>query len=133
VGLESHDVGLLRDLEAALKNPRWTLCLGRKAFPISVPPWLRGGGIRENLALPEALRSAPWLLLHDGETLPQEVTFVVEPGPSDSAPPVGAVPMRLADRPLDFGARRFGVRQTQVYRLPTADCGMEVDRCTYRR
>jgi len=38
VGLESIDRVLLEDIAIALLSPRWILFLGRKAFPLSVPP-----------------------------------------------------------------------------------------------
>jgi len=38
VGLQSLRLSLLRDIESALRNPRWPLFLGRKAFPLAVPP-----------------------------------------------------------------------------------------------
>jgi CRISPR system Cascade subunit CasD len=37
VGLEGKDLGLLKEIDAALKNPCWPLFLGRKAFPPSKP------------------------------------------------------------------------------------------------
>ena len=38
VGLQSDDKNLLDSIAAALRNPIWTLFLGRKAFPLAVPP-----------------------------------------------------------------------------------------------
>lgn len=38
VGFESGDKSLLDDIVRALLNPEWPLFLGRKAFPLSVPP-----------------------------------------------------------------------------------------------
>jgi len=38
VGLESTDRSLLEQIAADLKSPCWTLFLGRKAFPLTVPP-----------------------------------------------------------------------------------------------
>lgn len=37
VGLESPDKGILEDIARALRNPRWPLFLGRKAFPLVAP------------------------------------------------------------------------------------------------
>lgn len=134
-GLESEDLELLKSLEQALKSPVWTLSLGRKSFPLSIPPWLPNKrGIREETRLLEALQSAPWLLLHDRETIPREIPFVLEP---DADFPTEfdtskAIPMRMADRPLDFEARRFGLRQTMRLQRSLGECkerGMEEDRC----
>ncbi len=38
VGLESDNKGMLDEIAKALRNPAWTLFLGRKAFPLTVPP-----------------------------------------------------------------------------------------------
>jgi len=38
VGLESANVSLLNEIAHALQNPKWFLFLGRKAFPLAVPP-----------------------------------------------------------------------------------------------
>ncbi|HNY49011.1 MAG TPA: type I-E CRISPR-associated protein Cas5/CasD [Smithella sp.] len=38
VGLQSEDLQLLKDIADALQNPKWPLFLGRKAFPLTVPP-----------------------------------------------------------------------------------------------
>jgi len=38
VGLQSDDIGLLDQIAASLRDPAWFLYLGRKAFPLTVPP-----------------------------------------------------------------------------------------------
>jgi CRISPR system Cascade subunit CasD len=38
VGLQSEDAKLLQDIADALRSPKWMLFLGRKAFPLTVPP-----------------------------------------------------------------------------------------------
>lgn len=38
VGLESRSREILEEIAEALSNPAWILFLGRKAFPLSVPP-----------------------------------------------------------------------------------------------
>jgi len=38
VGLQSENKDLLEEIAQALRNPQWTLFLGRKAFPLAVPP-----------------------------------------------------------------------------------------------
>ena len=38
VGLESENKDLLEEIAKALCNPTWTLFLGRKAFPLALPP-----------------------------------------------------------------------------------------------
>lgn len=135
VGLESGDLELLVGLEAALRNPVWTLCLGRKSLPLALPPWLPGGGIREETSLLEALKFAAFPLLSSKEALPGSIAFAVEIDPEVEEVPANHVPMRLADRPLDFSSdtRRFGLRQAAHFRLSAAECGMEADRCTFQR
>ena len=41
VGLTGEDLNLLRRIETALKNPCWTLSLGRKSYPLTLPPCRR--------------------------------------------------------------------------------------------
>ena len=38
VGLQSEDLHLLQNIADALQCPKWPLFLGRKAFPLAVPP-----------------------------------------------------------------------------------------------
>lgn len=38
IGLQSEEKDLLDSIAAALRNPVWVLFLGRKAFPLTVPP-----------------------------------------------------------------------------------------------
>jgi CRISPR system Cascade subunit CasD len=38
VGLQAEDKALLEEIDQALRDPRWVLFLGRKAFPLSAPP-----------------------------------------------------------------------------------------------
>lgn len=60
VGLEG-DESLLREIEQALRAPRWHLFLGRKSLVPSVPVFLPGGGLRQ-VPLREALEAEPWPL-----------------------------------------------------------------------
>ncbi len=129
VGLESEDLDLLNRLEAGLKNPVWTLSLGRKSFPLSLPPWLPGGGLRERTMLLDALQKAPFPCLGDREKLPDSVSFALELN-SESKEELNCIMTRLADRPLDFQLdnRKFGLRDVAHFRRDTVDCGMEADR-----
>lgn len=58
VGLESDDKEKLKNLEEALKQPVYSLFLGRRSCPPTLPIIL---GIRE-LPLLEALQKEPWLV-----------------------------------------------------------------------
>jgi len=54
VGLESANKDLLEEISKALCNPTWILSLGRKAFPLTVPPigsadCLKAGTIEDHL------------------------------------------------------------------------------------
>jgi CRISPR system Cascade subunit CasD len=65
-GIEHDDGEVLREIEAALREPHWQLFLGRKSFvpavPIYHPPRLgEGSGIRET-GLRKALKAEPaWM------------------------------------------------------------------------
>ncbi len=50
---------LLEELGGALLEPRWPLCLGRKAFVPGVPVWMPGG-LRPDMDLRQALTAEPW-------------------------------------------------------------------------
>jgi len=58
VGLEGERA-FLEELHTALHNPHWLLCLGRKACPPALPPYLPDGLRDEELLL--ALKTYPWL------------------------------------------------------------------------
>lgn len=54
VGLQSENKGLLNEIAGALRNPVWPLFLGRKAFPLAVPPLrpddcLKAGTLEDHL------------------------------------------------------------------------------------
>lgn len=93
VGLEG-DVGLLRELDAALTAPHWQLCLGRKAFPpgrtVRLPDGLREEGLVVSLRLYPCA---------SGES---RVKLVVDdPGGSEVR----------TDVPMSFAERRFATRR----------------------
>lgn len=54
VGLQSEDLQLLQDIADALQSPKWPLFLGRKAFPLTVPP-LKPGEMPQDGCLEEHL------------------------------------------------------------------------------
>lgn len=66
VGLESSNLELLNEIQEGLKNPTWTLFLGRKSF-VPSPPVLLTDGLKENQTLLEALTSYPALIENKGE------------------------------------------------------------------
>lgn len=56
VGLQSEDLKLLQDIADALQHPQWPLFLGRKAFPLAVPP-LKPGEVPKEGCLEDHLLS----------------------------------------------------------------------------
>lgn len=96
VGLEGEERALLERIQAALKNPRWPLSLGRKSFVPSRPVWLEDAEALVDGSLEAALKGY-------------------------AKPPLERFPIRLMleadigslrmDQPLSsFSERRFGSR-----------------------
>jgi len=90
VALESENSVLLTRLQGALQNPRWTLFLGRKAFPPSAPIYLKDG-LRSNQDLLTAMQTYPWL--SEVKDRPDQLRVVLEDESSDQVRP---------DQPLSF-------------------------------
>jgi CRISPR system Cascade subunit CasD len=72
VGLESENKDLLEEIATALRNPAWTLFLGRKAFPLALPPLKPGdcpgpGSLEERLVVAGGPRKRLVLETPDGE------------------------------------------------------------------
>jgi len=115
VGLDGADRGLLEELDAALRRPRWQLYLGRKSFVPAVPVYLPESGIRD-APLEQALSEEPWPLTPRAWPLPsgereRTLRFVVE------APSVASVGGRLLmDQPRGaaYDTRSFGPRLVTV-------------------
>lgn len=105
VGLESADIKLLQSIEKALRSPVWPLFLGRKAFPLAVPPFFPDGSIRRNKSLERALRVEPFLRLHARDRLPQEDLRISLESPIPD--PRGT---HMLDRPVSFEKRSFEQR-----------------------
>ncbi len=109
VALESDDDMMLRGLSQALRNPRWLLSLGRKAFPAAESVWLPDGLRAEPLL--EALAGYPWLGA-GGHRYPERLSIVVDDPESDDVR--GDVPRS------SFAAvyRRFGPRRVTTLSIP---------------
>lgn len=103
VGLEGDDSELLQRLHAALRNPRWMLYLGRRAFVPGAPIWLPGG--RQETDLLAALQSYPWVGANPREYAQLERVRVVleDPNGSEVRP----------DQPISFAERRFAPRRVR--------------------
>jgi len=111
VGLESADTGLLREIEAALRSPRWSLFLGRKSFCPSVPIHLPDSSVQEGIGLEQALREFPWYRLRDREQKSDSFRLVLEARQGDEG-------MALHDWPLNFAERRFRLRHVVTDSVP---------------
>lgn len=98
VGLEG-ELELLRALDRALAAPVWTLFLGRKAFPPSVPIRLPDG-LRETEALESALRTYPRLTC--AKEKEPALRLVLEDTAGEAV---------RVDQPLSFAERRFTQRR----------------------
>jgi len=107
VGLEG-DVGLLREVHVALRDPHWPLCLGRKAFVPGEPVWLCDGLLPE-ADLAQALAAYPWLG-HDPRRRPERVRVVWEDPDGAEVRP---------DQPVSFAERRFFPRRVRTEFIPT--------------
>ncbi len=105
-GLEG-DLGLLRRIHSALRDPHWPLYLGRKAFVPGEPVWLRDG-LWAQVDLPEALASYPWLG-NDPRRRTRRVRIVWEAADGSE--------VRL-DQPVSFAERRFVPRRVHTDFVP---------------
>lgn len=121
VGLQCDNVQFLQDLEDALKNPVWPLFLGRKSFVPSLPVHLPHGGIRAG-DVETALCAEPWRAVWRGEKPPEALRLILES--EDSSQGVAA-----GDVPLDFAARRFGLRSIVSRPLDSAQLPHEEESC----
>lgn len=115
VGLQSDDVGWLRNLEAALCSPVWPLFLGRKSFVPSLPVHLEESGLRAG-EVEAVLRAEPWRWLTRQEErvarkTPPRLRLVLE----TDEPRKGVA---ANDAPRDFARRRYGVRYLRVDPVP---------------
>jgi CRISPR system Cascade subunit CasD len=113
-GLEHDDEGELRRIEDALRNPRWQLSLGRKAFVPAVPvvlPAKDGGGLRTDKKLEDALPSepppcSPWDKGRRSPAAPLPTRYVIQCRPGVTSREV------RRDQPVadSFQTRRFQLR-----------------------
>ncbi len=96
VGLESEDLPLLESLQNALKNPKWQLFLGRKAFVPSVPVYFAENGLQtgENI-----------LQEFEIESKSKEQRLIIEDESGNEV---------RQDVPLDFANRRFSIRRVRT-------------------
>jgi len=110
VALEGDDRELLRKAHAALRNPVWSLGLGRRSYIPSEPIWVDGG--MQDDSLREVLARWPWIAsLRKWETPPAKLLISF-----DSEDNSGALKM---DQPLSsFAERKFGARFVRSEWIP---------------
>ncbi len=107
VGLEG-ELPLLERLQQALRQPVWTIFLGRKAFAPAVPVWLRDG-LRVGQTLEEALGGYGWIVRPRGSGVPEYLRVVLETPEGLQVRP---------DVPISFAERRFSSRRVNTQMLP---------------
>lgn len=102
VGFESADGTLLERIGGALRDPVWTLSLGRKSYLPSEPVWIEDGV--QDAPLLDALTVCPWIgARRNREVLPESLLISLESGD-------GSGVMKM-DQPLSsYALRRFGAR-----------------------
>ncbi|WP_293911199.1 type I-E CRISPR-associated protein Cas5/CasD [Deinococcus sp.] len=101
------DEALVTELHAALRDPYWPLCLGRKAFAPSTPLWWPTASRGESLL--DALRSAPSLRRPgDGDILLYRL--VVDQAGVAAPPPQATTGVRRDDPSGPFALRRYALR-----------------------
>jgi len=119
VGLEGDNLDFLHYLDTALRNPVFPIGLGRRSYVPSVPVAIPDGGVREGIALEDALQGEPWSVgLASRLSISRarrELTrrLVIE------ADGVDANATRI-DQPIGaaFQTRVFGPRQVRFGRCP---------------
>ncbi len=111
IGLAGDDLGLLKRLHAALRDPVWPLYLGRKAFVPGEPVWLEDG-VREGEALESALQAYP-LLGRRGEP-PERIRLVLDDPDGEAV---------RQDLPISFADRRFQLRRVRTLVVPLDGAG----------
>lgn len=110
VGLEGVDKSLLEQAYAALRDPVWTLALGRKSYVPSESIWIESGV--QDVSLVEALGRHSWIATpRKGELPPEQLLISVESNDGS-----GVLKM---DQPLSsFAERRFGARFVRSEWIP---------------
>ena len=114
VGLEGEDLQLLKQIDAALGNPRWPLFLGRKAFPPGEPVRLRDG-LRQDEGLYDALRTYPRQPRADDKK-PEKLRLILEDAAGETV---------RVDQPLSFSERRFAPRHVRTDFIPLSEIPLQ--------
>jgi len=110
VGLEAVEYTVLEKAYFSLKNPRWPLALGRKAYVPAEPIWIENG--LQDAPVDQVLRRWPWIgTRRKWEACPEKLLVSFE-----SLDGSGVLRM---DQPLSsFAERRFGARFVRSEWIP---------------
>ncbi len=110
VALEGNDRTLLEKAHSKLKDPTWSLALGRKSYLPSEPIWIENG--LQDASLRDVLSQWPWIAnQRKWENLPERLLVSLE-----SVDGSGVLRM---DQPLSsFAERRFGARFVRSEWIP---------------
>jgi CRISPR system Cascade subunit CasD len=102
VALGGSDRSLLNEIQNSLKNPTWTLALGRKSYVPSESIWIDNGV--QDASMLDLLATWPWISMQrKWEKLPEKLLISHESKD-------GSGLLRM-DQPLSsFAERRFGAR-----------------------
>lgn len=109
-GLESDDTQLLREIEQAIRRPRYPLYLGRRAFPPAGP--IATSVVDSDLRT--AMSQAPWKPRGaDRRRTPQSLDLLLD------AEPGAGVDFSVEDDPISFDPRRrqHGWRDIQIVQV----------------
>ena len=114
VGLAGGEKDPLETIQAALKNPKWQLFLGRKAFVPDMPVYFREGILTSEKPLEDFLRSGEFVEIlqkyrdefgeRSGKSVTRQRLIIEDEQGSETR----------QDVPLSFAARRFTNRRVKT-------------------
>lgn len=121
VALESEDADFLNKLQNALKNPKWQLFFGRKAFVPALPVYFNDGTFSSDLECAKFLESEEVERVLQAHQLTEsklkrsekkEQRIIIEIDKNEVL--TNRLVETVQDVPLDFGKRRFSLRQVNT-------------------
>lgn len=115
------DPGLIGELDKAIRNPKWTLYLGRKACPPSRPLLEHPGNTYPDLL--SALKSVPWRSRLNGDLAPKFVDCLLDWEATSSQPQAPVDAAVWYDVPLTFEPPAHSPRFVIHHRLPVGADG----------
>jgi CRISPR system Cascade subunit CasD len=113
--------GLIGALDKAIRNPKWTLYLGRKACPPSRPLLEHPAGDFPDLS--SALKSVPWRSRLNGDLAPKFVDCLLDWRPTAEQPQAPVDAAVWYDIPLTFEPPAHSPRFVIHHRLPVGADG----------